>query len=107
MTALSESMFWLDPCAAATLAALHQVPIGDLMARVIGDVEVLGVGVRECIIETWDTVLFSLSLVVAMLLLDARLALITLLPVPLALLLGYTSGRQVTGRTRAARSPSW
>jgi ATP-binding cassette subfamily B multidrug efflux pump len=88
---------------ATPLAALHQVPIGDLMARVIGDVEVLGVGVRECIIEAWDTLLFSLSLVIAMALLDARLALFVLLPVPLALLLGYASGRQVTGRTRAAR----
>ena len=47
---------------AMPLADLHHTPIGDLMARVIGDVEVLGVGVREFIIETWDTLLFSLSL---------------------------------------------
>jgi ABC-type multidrug transport system fused ATPase/permease subunit len=84
-------------------AELHRVPIGDLMARVIGDVEVLGVGVREFIIETWDTVLFSLSLVVAMVLIDARLAGLALLPVPLALLLSYAAGRQVAARTRAAR----
>ena len=37
------------------------------MARIIGDVEVLGVGVREFSIETWDTLLFSLSLMVAVL----------------------------------------
>src|SRR5215211_4287164 len=52
---------------ALPLAEMHQTPIGDLMARIIGDVEVLGVGVREFIIETWDTVLFSISLIVAML----------------------------------------
>src|SRR5215212_3153128 len=34
---------------------LHSVPVGDLMARIVGDVEVLGVGIREFVIETWDT----------------------------------------------------
>jgi len=36
----------------APLADVYRVPIGDLMARVIGDVEVLGVGVREFIVPT-------------------------------------------------------
>jgi len=88
---------------ALPLAQLHQTPIGDLMARVIGDVEVLGVGVREFVIETWDTVLFSISLVVAMFWYDAGLTALVLLPVPLALLLSYAIGRWVSGRTRAAR----
>jgi len=88
---------------AMPLAEMHQTPIGDLMARVIGDVEVLGVGVREFIIETWDTVLFSISLVVAMFWYDAGLTALVLLPVPLALLLSYGMGRWVGGRTRAAR----
>src|SRR6266545_4994390 len=88
---------------ALPLAELHQTPIGDLMARVIGDVEMLGVGVREFIIETWDTLLFSISLVVAMLLYDAGLSALVLLPTPLALLLSYGMGRWVGGRARAAR----
>src|SRR6266540_3675979 len=88
---------------ALPLADLHEKPIGDLMARVIGDVEVLGVGVREFIIETWDTLLFSISLIVAMLFYDASLTALVLLPTPLALLLSYASGRWVSGRTRAAR----
>jgi ATP-binding cassette, subfamily B, multidrug efflux pump len=88
---------------ALPLADLHQMPIGDLMARVIGDVEVLGVGVREFIIETWDTLLFSVSLIVAMMLYDARLSALVLVPTPLALLLSYGMGRWVGGRTRAAR----
>src|SRR4051794_23470007 len=33
------------------MADLHRTPIGDLMARIVGDVEVLGVGVREFTIE--------------------------------------------------------
>ena len=88
---------------AMPLADLHQTPIGDLMARIIGDVEVLGVGVREFIIETWDTLLFSLSLIVAMLFYDAGLTALVLLLTPLALLLSYASGRWVSARTRAAR----
>jgi ATP-binding cassette, subfamily B, multidrug efflux pump len=54
-------------------------------------------------IETWDTVLFSLSLIVAMLFYDAGLTVLVLLPTPLALLLSYASGRWVSTRTRAAR----
>src|SRR5215207_8452302 len=88
---------------ALPLADVEQTPIGDLMARVIGDVEVLGVGVREFIIETWDTVLFSLSLIVTMFWYDARLTVLVLLPTPLALLLSYAMGRWVSARTRAAR----
>jgi len=88
---------------ARPLAELHGIPIGDLMARVIGDVEVLGIGVREFVIETWDTVLFSLSFVVAMLFLDAPLTLLALAPAPLALLLSYATGRGVTRRTTVAR----
>jgi ABC-type multidrug transport system fused ATPase/permease subunit len=88
---------------ALPLADLHHTPIGDLMARVIGDVEVLGVGVREFIIETWDTLLFSISLIVAMTFYDASLTILVLLPTPLALLLSYATGRWVSGRTRAGR----
>jgi ATP-binding cassette, subfamily B, multidrug efflux pump len=88
---------------AMPLADLHEKPIGDLMARIIGDVEVLGVGVREFIIETWDTLLFSISLIVAMLFYDASLTILVLLPTPLALLLSYASGRWVSARTRASR----
>ena len=49
------------------MADVQRTPLGDLMARIVGDVEVLGVGVRELTIETWDTLLFSLSFIVAML----------------------------------------
>ncbi len=73
------------------------------MARVIGDVEVLGVGVREFIIETWDTLLFSISLIMAMLFYDLSLTVLVLLPTPLALLLSYATGRWVSGRTRVSR----
>lgn len=86
------------------MAQLQQTPVGDLMARIVGDVEVLGTGVGELIVETWDTLLFSLSLVAAMLVYDAPLTIVTLLPVPIAMLLAHAGGRWVSSRTAAGRA---
>src|SRR5438046_4255396 len=52
------------------LPDLQRTPLGDLMARIVGDVEVLGVGVREFTIGTWDPGPFSLSFVAAILVID-------------------------------------
>src|SRR5919109_1273645 len=88
------------------MARLDRTPVGDVMARIIGDVEVLGVGLREFTIETWDTVLFSLSFMVAMLVYDLPLTVLALLPVPVAMLLAKAAGRWVTDRTTASRQAS-
>src|SRR5215475_10428855 len=85
------------------MAQLDRTPAGDIMARIIGDVEVLSVGVREFSIETWDTLLFSLSLIVAMLVYDPILTVLALLPVPVAMLLAKATGRWVASRTTASR----
>ncbi|MBI5879284.1 MAG: ABC transporter ATP-binding protein [Chloroflexi bacterium] len=82
---------------------VHQTPIGDTMARIIGDVETLSLGVRRFTIETWDTLLFSISFVIAMLWFDAGLTLIVLSTTPLAVVLSYASGRWVRARTTRAR----
>src|SRR5499425_448617 len=88
------------------MANLQTTPVGDLMARIVGDVEVLGVGVRELTIEAWDTVLFSISLIVALLVIDAPLTVLSLVPVPLAMLLAHATGRWVARRTTRAREAS-
>ena len=88
------------------MARLDSTPAGDVMARIIGDVEVLGVGVREFSIETWDTMLFSLSLMIAMLVYDPTLTVLALLPVPVAMLLAKATGRWVASRTTASRQAS-
>jgi ATP-binding cassette subfamily B multidrug efflux pump len=88
------------------LERLQRIPIGDLMARIIGDVEVMGSGVREITTETWDTVLFSLSLIAGMLAYDPGLTLLTLLPTPLGMLLAQALGRWVSARTTASREAS-
>jgi len=85
------------------MADVQRTPVGHLMARIVGDVEVLGVGVREFTIEIWDTVLFSLSFIVAMLVIDTRLTLLALVPVPLAMILAHATGRWVASRTVRAR----
>ena len=83
--------------------ASEPFPVGDVMARIIGDVELLGTGVGEVITETWDTILFSVSLIVAMLVLSPRLSLLALLPVPVALWLAKLAGTFVARRTTTAR----
>lgn len=82
---------------------LHRTSVGDVMGRVVGDVEVLGRGVGEVIVETWDTLLFSLALTVAMLVYDPTLGLLALTPVPVALVLAKAVGTRVTRRTLRAR----
>jgi ATP-binding cassette, subfamily B, multidrug efflux pump len=79
------------------------VPVGAVMARAIGDVDVLGTGVGEVMVETWDTLLFSASLVVTMFLYDPGLAAVALAPVTPALWLAKRSGRMVARRTTVAR----
>ncbi|HKQ65495.1 MAG TPA: ABC transporter ATP-binding protein [Methylomirabilota bacterium] len=85
------------------MADVQRTPVGDLMARIVGDVEVLGVGVREFTIEIWDTVLFSLSFIVAMLVIDPGLTVLALAPAPLAMVLAHATGRWVAQRTTRAR----
>jgi ABC-type multidrug transport system fused ATPase/permease subunit len=82
---------------------LHTSPIGDLMSRIVGDVDVLGVGLNEFTVETWDTLLYSLSFVVTMFLYDPRLSALALLPTPFAMLLAQAVGRWMRRRTTAAR----
>ena len=85
------------------LARLHGVSVGDLMARIIGDVEVVGRGVRELTIEAWDTILLSISLITVMLYYNTRLTLLALIPIPVAMILAHATGRWVKQRTTASR----
>jgi len=82
---------------------LAAMSVGGVMARVVGDVEVLGLGVGEVIVETWDTLLFSISLIVTMFIYAPGLAAVALAPVPVALLIAKLAGRIVAARTTDAR----
>src|SRR5207248_486950 len=74
------------------------------MARTVGDVEVLGRGLRELTVETWDTLLFSASFVAAMAFYDRGLTALALSPVPVAIILAGLSGRWIAHRTTLART---
>jgi len=85
------------------MADLQRTTLGSTMSRIVADVEVLGVGVREFTIELWDTLLFSASLIVALLLYAPGLTALALAPTPLAMLLAHATGRWVAQRTTRAR----
>jgi ABC-type multidrug transport system fused ATPase/permease subunit len=88
------------------MAQLAEAPTGDLIARVMGDVEVVGIAVRETFTETWDTLLFLASFFVAMLVLAPVLTLWAVLPVPFAMLIAWASGRLIRRRVTVARQAS-
>lgn len=71
------------------LARLQATAVGDLMARIIGDVETMRRGMNEVVTETWDTLLFEASLAIAMAWYDWRLTLLALSPVIPAMILAH------------------
>jgi ATP-binding cassette, subfamily B, multidrug efflux pump len=78
--------------------------VGDAMARIVADIEVIRLAVGEVIVETWDTLLFSFSLVVAMLVYDPTMGVAAVAPVPVALVLAKAAGAAVGRRTLVARA---
>lgn len=82
---------------------LWKIPIGDLMARIFGDAQVVIQGTKEMTTEMWDTVVFSISLIVGMIVYDPSLTLLALIPVPLGMLLAKAVGRLVSTRVTAMR----
>ena len=85
------------------MARVHETPVGELIARIIGDVEVIGVGVREATIEAWDTVLLCVVLAVTLLAKSLSLSLLALAPVVPAIVLAWAVGGRVGRRIATAR----
>lgn len=69
------------------LAALNGEKVGDMMSRMIGDVEQVGRSVQTTITELWDTVLLMLSYFVACMTYSPKITLLASIPIPLAILL--------------------
>jgi ATP-binding cassette subfamily B multidrug efflux pump len=88
---------------ALPMEKLHGVAVGDLMARVIGDVDVVGRAIRLLVVDLWDTLVFSLSMIITMAVYDSSLTLMVLAPAPIALLIAQMVGSRVRKRTAAAR----
>ena len=85
---------------------LETTPSGGLIARIVGDAEVIRRGTDQLTVEVWDTFLMLVSLAAALFIYDWRLSAIALLPLPAAVLLTHTTGRWVRERTVAAREAS-
>ena len=82
---------------------LQTTPIGGLMARIVGDAEVIRRGTDQLTVEVWDTFLMLFSLAVALFVFDWKLSAIALLPLPLAVVLAHATGRWIRERTVASR----
>jgi ABC-type multidrug transport system fused ATPase/permease subunit len=59
--------------------------VGDMMSRMIGDVEQVGESVRTTITETWDTVLLILSHFIACMFYSPKITLLASIPIPIVI----------------------
>ncbi len=69
------------------LAALNGEKVGDMMSRMIGDVEQVGKSVQTTITEIWDTVLLMLSYFTACMTYNPKITLLASIPIPFAICL--------------------
>jgi len=70
-----------------SMQELDREKVGDMMSRMIGDVEQVGQSVQITITEVWDTFLLMISYLVACMLYSPQITLLAAIPVPLTLLL--------------------
>lgn len=80
----------LDTLFSQSLFTLFAEKTGDVMSRIIGDVDAVGNSVRTTITEMWDTVLLMLSYFVACMVYSPKLTLLASIPIPFSLLLAET-----------------
>jgi len=59
--------------------------VGDMMSRMIGDVEQVGESVRTTITETWDTVLLIISYFIACMFYSPKITLVASIPIPIVI----------------------
>jgi len=77
----------LDSIFSTPLSAMGGEKTGDIMSRIVGDVDSVCASVQTSITELWDTVLLILSYFVACMFFSPSLTLMASLPIPLVLLL--------------------
>ena len=66
---------------------LGREKVGDMMSRMMGDVEQVGQSVQTTITEVWDTFLLMISYFVSCMFYSPQITALAVIPVPLALLL--------------------
>jgi len=85
----------LDTLFSLSLDTLSSEKTGDIMSRMVGDVDAVGASVQTTVTELWDTILLMLSYFVACMVYNSRLTLIASIPIPFALLLAETLRHQL------------
>jgi len=89
------------------MSDLRQEKIGDLMSRIIGDVEQVSSSVLTTVREIWDTILLILSYFVACMLFSPKITLLASIPIPIVVVLAQllrTPLYKLSQRTRKVAS---
>ncbi|MBI2505095.1 MAG: ABC transporter ATP-binding protein [Candidatus Latescibacteria bacterium] len=94
--ALSSVMRWPMP-------QLHTLRPGDLMSRMVGDMDVMSQGVRGPFTEMFDTAVMMAVAFGVLAYYNLNLTLLVAIPVPLVALLAVAAGRAVQRRSLTAR----
>jgi len=77
---LMSSLFGME------MADLSSEKVGDMMSRMIGDVEHVGHSVQRTITEMWDTVVLMLSYFIACMIYSPEITLIASIPIPIVII---------------------
>lgn len=85
------------------MAELSREKVGDMMSRMIGDVEQVGASVQTTITELWDTVLLMLSYFVACMVYSPKITLLASLPIPAVVVLAQLMRRPLYALSMKAR----
>jgi len=86
------------------MARLRTMRVGDIMSRMVGDVDVMSGAVRRVLTESFDSVVMMAVAFAVLVYYDARLTLVVALPLPFVVVLAEVAGRAVQRRTLAART---
>jgi len=85
------------------LAELSQERVGDMMSRMIGDVEQVSASVQTTITEVWDTVLLMLSYFITCLLYSPKITLLASIPIPVVIVLAQAMRHPLYSLSQKAR----
>ncbi|MCL2319952.1 MAG: ABC transporter ATP-binding protein/permease [Treponema sp.] len=96
---------------AGLLSSLFQTPmaelsgekVGDMMSRMIGDVEQVGASVQTTITEMWDTALVMVSYFTVCMVYSAKITLLAAIPIPLAVIIAQLLRRPLYSLSQKAR----
>jgi len=86
------------------MARLSQMRVGDLMSRMVGDMDVISSTVRRALTEAFDTAVMMAIAFGVLMYYNLRLTLLVAIPMPLVVVLAEVVGRAVQRRSLAART---